>query len=142
MRLSLLLICLLGLAAPALHAQDAAEPHPIDAQLDACMNIPENQSTQGTVGCLEAARTAWDAELNRNYKLLMGALKTPGQEALRTAQRQWIAYRDKETLFSDLMHRNMDGTMFLIFAADRRMQLVRARALELASYYDTLSLGE
>jgi|APTNR8051073442_1049403.scaffolds.fasta_scaffold03654_1 uncharacterized protein YecT (DUF1311 family) len=126
-----------------LRAQDdAPEPHPIDAQLDACMGIPDNQSTHGMIGCIEAARTAWDAELNRNYKQLMGALKTPGQEALRAAQRQWIAYRDKEILFSDLLHANMDGTMFLIFAADRRMQLVKTRALELASYYETLTLGE
>ena len=116
--------------------------HPIDQQLEDCHSIDENQTTHGMIACEEAARAAWDVELNKNYKLLMAKLTAPEQEKLRASQRQWLLYRDKELDFSGQMFYNMDGTMWLVVAAGRRTEIVRSRALELKDYYDILISGE
>ena len=116
--------------------------HPIDQQLEDCHSIGKNQTTHGMIACEEAARAAWDVELNKNYKLLMAKLTAPEQEKLRASQRQWLLYRDKELDFSGQMFYNMDGTMWLVVAAGRRTEIVRSRALELKDYYDILISGE
>jgi uncharacterized protein YecT (DUF1311 family) len=48
------------------------------------------------IGCTVRAGKEWDKELNTNYNLLMSKLNVDEKEKLKTAQRNWIAYRDKE----------------------------------------------
>jgi uncharacterized protein YecT (DUF1311 family) len=104
------------------------EKHPIDIKVEECLSIDSNQSTFGMIDCI---RTAY-------YKLHMNTLDTDEQEKLRDSQRQWLVYRDKEFEFIETMYRNMEGTMWKIVEADNRNNIVRQRALELTSYYDTL----
>ncbi|MBV7409433.1 lysozyme inhibitor LprI family protein [Maritimibacter sp. DP1N21-5] len=69
-----------------------------------CMdNSPQGHTTIGTGACLWAEHEDWDRELNAVYGPLIEALarddETYGEpvsmaEALRDAQRSWIAYRD------------------------------------------------
>lgn len=126
-----------------LHAQeptDAETQYPIDMALEECLSIDSNQSTYGMMECLRTAQDAWDAEMNRSYKELMGSLDSAGQSGLKGAQRAWIKYRDAEIeLCGSLYYGNLDGTMYHVMAADRVMQIVRQRALELQSYLDLLT---
>jgi len=115
-----------------------SDKHPIDLKIEQCLSIDSNQSTFGMINCIRTAMEEWDAELNKYYKLLMETLTTDEQKKLRTAQRQWLEYRDKEFEFIETMHRNMEGTMWKIVEADSRNNIVRQRALELTSYYNTL----
>ena len=39
---------------------------------------------------------SWDKELNKSYNLLMKSLGQPNKEFLKSAQKEWILYRDKE----------------------------------------------
>ena len=114
------------------------DKHPIDLKIEECLSIDSNQSTFGMINCIRTAMKEWDAELNKYYNLLMETLTTDEQEKLRAAQRQWLVYRDKEFEFIEKFYRNMEGTMWKIVEADSRNNIVRQRALELTSYYDTL----
>ncbi|MCB0712274.1 MAG: DUF1311 domain-containing protein [Ignavibacteriae bacterium] len=134
-------LCALIVFAPALYSQDTEIDlvHPIDLALTDCLDIDSNQSTFGMMGCLQVAEEAWDYELNATYKELMGSLDSAGQESLRRAQRAWLAYRDAEFELNGSVHyENLDGTMYHIFAANREMEIVKQRALELRDYLDAL----
>jgi uncharacterized protein YecT (DUF1311 family) len=109
---------------------------PIDIQLKNCLDSSQNQTTFGMISCHERAEIAWDKELNKYYKLLMKVLSEDEKTKLKTAQRNWLAFRDSEAAFSYAMYTNMEGTMWKISEAARRMALIRQRALELRSYYD------
>jgi len=116
-----------------------AEKHPIDLKIEQCLSVDSNQSTFGTINCIRTAMEEWDAELNKYYNLLMKTLNADEQEKLRAAQRQWLVFRDKEFEFIEKMYRNMEGTMWKIVEADSHNNIVRQRALELTSYYNTLA---
>ncbi len=119
--------------------EEEGEEHPIDIDLAACLDIDSNMSTLGMISCIQAAEDAWDGELNLIYRELMGTLDSSGQEGLRKAQRAWVAWRDAEFELNGIVYyENLDGTMYHIFAADREMQIVRARTLELRDYLDAL----
>jgi len=71
---------------------------------EACMaREADGETTQGSVRCLSAETEIWDDKLNEEYKLTRafyaGMDTSDGGErvdALLTAQRAWIAFRDAE----------------------------------------------
>ncbi len=111
----------------------------IDDQLKTCLDSAKNQTTAGIINCTHKAKDAWDKELNKYYKQLMTKLNADEKEKLKTAQINWLAYRDSEYLFSGTAYRNLQGTMWLVVNADRQMQIVKSRALELKSYSSILN---
>lgn len=115
-------------------AQSGDANHPIDDRLATCMDV--DPSTAGMCECLHAAQLEWDAELNKFYQKLKGDLNAEGQVVLRDAQRKWLEYRDLEFKLADQHIGEMDGTMYRIILADRKMGIVKARALELKDYYE------
>lgn len=119
--------------------QEKKEGSPIDQQLEACLNLKQNQTTAGMIECTNRAQEQWDKELNKNYSLLIGKLSADEKEKLKVAQRNWIAYRDKEIEFARAMYMNMQGTMWRVVLADRQMELTKQRALELKAYVDNLT---
>ena len=121
-------------------AQPHERNHPIDVRTDTC--IDANPSTHGTLECLDDAHTEWDAELNRVYQVLLGELNDENQELLRAAQRAWIAFRDAELEALASVYGGLDGTMWLVVHADRRVSLIRRRAKELRDYLWSLNPDE
>ena len=113
-------------------AQAQSDDHEIDVRLAKCLEL--NDTTFGMMECQTVATEEWDAELNKTYQLLMETLGTVQQEELRTTQRQWISYRDAEYKFSDGLYYRQEGTMWKIVAVQRRKEVVKQRALELAWY--------
>jgi|CXWL01.1.fsa_nt_gi uncharacterized protein YecT (DUF1311 family) len=110
-----------------------ADDHPIEAELQRCMDTVSGMSTHGMRACLDTANTAWDKELNRVWSELMGALGTPAKAALRASQRKWIAFRDAEIAALDLAYGAMDGTMYQVMHADAVTQLTSDRVRQLDS---------
>ena len=129
----LLLFVFLPVAA---FAQDGAprEEHAIDKALGRC--IDKDPSTAGMVNCIAQASRDWDKELNRNYQRLTGALDPEPRRALRTAQQEWLKYRDREFALIDALYAKMEGTMYIPMHAEDRLRVVKRRAQELASYLE------
>lgn len=118
------------------------EKHPIDIRLETCYGIDTNQTTYGMINCEAIARDEWDKELNKYYKLLMATLQPVEKTKLKSAQIAWLSYRDKELNFSGTMYYGMQGTMYHVMAASRSCDIVKQRALELKSYYETLTFDK
>lgn len=135
--------CWCLLAGPALAQSTAAEPkdqpHPIDAAYEAC-NV-KDPSTAGMLACAGKVEEAWDKELNAAYRELAGVLKGKSLEALRQAQRAWLAQRDKEHALHEAIHGELQGTMWGPVMADQRVTLVKTRALQLRAYRSFLDDG-
>lgn len=114
-------------------------PHVIDLTTESCLET--NQSTAGMLECFTRAEKEWDDELNRVYKTLQGKLKPKAQDALKQAQRAWVAQRDKEFELINAVHEQMEGTMWIPVMANKRADVVKARVLELQSYLNLLTEG-
>ncbi|MCM2317145.1 MAG: DUF1311 domain-containing protein [Thermoanaerobaculia bacterium] len=134
MRAILLTLCAMALTT-SLHA---GEPSPIDRNLEAC--IDRDPSTAGMVECIDEAFAAWDEELNAAYQAVAKLLTREQRDALKTAQRQWLAWRDAEFAMLDAIYATREGTMYLPMAAGDRMEVVKARAVELRGYESLLKI--
>jgi uncharacterized protein YecT (DUF1311 family) len=113
--------------------------HPIDKALEACIN--KNGSTAGMVECTDKAYAAWDKELNKNYTELMRTLKPTQKEALKSAELEWIKYRDLDFKLIDSLYDTMQGTMYIPMRIDAHMEVIKKRALELKGFLDLVQEG-
>lgn len=104
----------------------------IDATLETCLN--RDPSTAGMIQCLAAAETSWDQELNGAYRSLRGSMPADVAEDLRTAQRAWLNFRDKDFAFSGEFYVRMEGTMWRPVAVSHRVDTVRDRVVDLLNY--------
>ena len=134
------LLVLLSLLLPTLVSAQEAQTHPIDKALEICTD--KNPSTAGMVNCTDAAYKKWDQELNKNYRTLMARLKPAGKQLLKSAQLSWITYRDNEFKLIDNIYDAIQGTMYIPMRIDEKMQIVKQRALALASHLDMLDEAE
>lgn len=119
--------------------------HPLDAEIEECMD--KDPSTHGMIECAREGAKKWDAELNRAYRELMGLLSKEGQDALRTAQRAWIPWRDREfglvgSVYGAIYNSLDGGTMWLVVNAIAEMEVVRGRTLELLAWTGELKAGK
>ncbi len=133
---------LTGQSRPAVEPQTGAgekrREHPIDLEISSLLE--KDPSTAGQIRAFERGIELWDAELNRVYKTLIAKLGEDGRKALREAQRAWLAFRDAEFRRTDLLYRGKDGSMFVPMGVAARMELVKARALELVQSIEILDM--
>ena len=120
-------------------AEEKEPPHPINAAYAAC--IDKSPSTAGMMACSGEAETAWDGELNAAYRELVGELKVKPLEALKQAQRAWVAQRDKEYALQETIREQLQGTMWGPVLSDQRVTLVKSRTLQLRAYKSFLDDG-
>ena len=124
-----------------LHGQ-TEKKHPIDVELQKCLDTKENYTTLGMTECIVKAADSWDIELNKNYKILLGLLTEEQKEKLKESQRQWIKFRDSEMEFSHSVYNQLGGTMWIPIAARTRLDLTKQRAQELSDYISTLTMNQ
>lgn len=130
-------------ASTAQESLDDSQIHPIDAKMSKCMEI--DYSTQGMASCMDTAMQDWDSELNIVYKKLMDKLvDKKAQDGLRATQRHWIAFRDAEfltieTVYQQVYNEAGGGTLNGLMAGGAKLELVRARALQLTAHYQSLT---
>jgi uncharacterized protein YecT (DUF1311 family) len=110
----------------------AQEEHPIDSSLGDCLD--KSNSTAGMIECLKEAHDKWDAEMNRYYNLLMGILKEEAKKQLRQSQKAWLRFRDLEFEFIPNYYLDI-GSYQGPTTWSHKVDVVRARALELQAYY-------
>lgn len=119
------------------YCQNDAIQYKVDTILADCLK--DNITTVGMSDCFANAQDLWDKELNKYYQLLLTKLDATGRKKLKETQKQWIIFRDQEIKFISEAYGNRDGTMWIIIVADKINQLIRQRAVDLISYYETLS---
>ena len=125
---ALLAAALFFIATQACQAAD----HPIDQYQSKC--IAADSTTAGMTNCTNGASARWDKELNSVYANLLSSISRREQQALRAAQRQWILYRNAEFKLIDEMYKTKDGTMYIPMRAADRLEIIKARALQLQAY--------
>jgi uncharacterized protein YecT (DUF1311 family) len=133
------LLPLLLLLPISAQAQDT-KVHPIDKFFESCTD--KNPSTAGMVDCTSRAYKMWDQELNKNYLSLMRKLKPDAKQTLKAAQLEWIKYRDTEFKLIDSIYAMLEGTMYIPMHAEQQMDIVKQRALVLATYLDLTGEAE
>jgi uncharacterized protein YecT (DUF1311 family) len=84
-------------------------------------------TTTDIVICVNGLYERWDGRLNTAYGAVIGYQGDEQKEALRDAQRKWIAYRDANCSF----YAGGEGSISRIEAATCLYVLTRDRALEL-----------
>jgi uncharacterized protein YecT (DUF1311 family) len=114
----------------------ARKENAVDSWLADCME--KDPSTQGTNACLVQALARWDNEMNRAYRELAGRLDAGRKNALREAQRAWVAFRDRELAWLGDFYGGLEGSMYGSMLAADRVEVTRKRALELDSLLDVL----
>jgi uncharacterized protein YecT (DUF1311 family) len=124
-RLLFLAVCAAVSATPA-RAADETPKHPIEAKVAALLD--KAVSTADMIGAFDKGHALWDAELNRVYQALRKTLPAPAAEKLKTAQQQWILYRDAQFAMLDEQYSQYEGTMYLPMRVAARMQVTEDRA--------------
>ena len=108
---------------------------PIDIAYQKCVG---NDTSCVTISdCAFAAYDKWNKEMEHAYKRLLGTLKkAKDKAAVKKAQAAWIAYRDATFQAYDNMF-NIPGSKWCRARHDDRIDLVRARLLQLNNYNET-----
>jgi uncharacterized protein YecT (DUF1311 family) len=132
-------LLLLLLVATSVCAQEPPR-HPIDKALEACSE--KDPSNGGVITCTETAYKEWDQELNKNYETLMRRSKPAGRQLLKSSQLSWITYRNNEFRLIDNVYDQLQGTMYITMRYEKKMQIVRQRALALWAHVDILNESE
>ena len=116
------------------HEPDARREQCVGAYATACMDLnSEGSTTIGMIECLAEERDAWDVRLNARYAELQPLLHNDrGREALRDAQRAWIAYRDAECLFSS--SRVAGGSIYNYIHTQCLNRITKSRVADFESY--------
>ena len=135
--LCVFLAMLLSVLAPAV--TEAQSPHPVDRWIENC--IAQDSSTVGMLACLDEGYARWDTELNDVYQNLRGLLNSSQKEILKKSQRAWIAYRDAEFETVNAIYGSLDGSMWRLASLSAKVEMVKARTLELSIYLDSLREG-
>jgi len=113
--------------------------HPIDKYIEDCME--KDMSTAGMVKCLNEAYDKYDNELNRLYKILMKELDEESAKELKSAQLEWIAFRDKEFKLIDAIYAKLEGTMYIPMRVSDRIEIVKKRVLDFEAYADLVGVN-
>lgn len=99
----------------------------------ACMNSREDGETSvGMMQCAMEEASAWDDRLNATYAALQAELDPAVFEALRDAQRAWIASRDADCALEISPYEG--GSIQRVIAAGCQLDLTAARALQLEEW--------
>lgn len=126
-------------------AGDGDAPDCIGAAAEHCMERSQGgYSTAGMGACAAAETAIWDEMLNQVYGDLRADMRAididagpdalSRADALRDAQRAWIAFRDADCVFSWTMFQ--EGTMRSLISAGCMLDMTAARALELHAHLE------
>lgn len=109
----------------------------IGAASRVCMEAPEGQTTIGMADCTMRENQWWDNYLNMLYSDLKASLTEEQFTALRTAQRNWITYRDTKCDFEYTYWQ--EGTIRTTIYTGCILDTTATRAIELAGYVDWMN---
>ena len=132
----ILSLILLAVSASTAYGQ---REHPIDKKFKKA--IEKDNSTRGMKIAGKRALREWQQEMKKYYNLLISELGENEKVALKRSQKDWEKYRNSEVDFSEILYGTMRGSFFDIREIEGRVDIVKARALDLKAYYE-LTLDE
>ncbi len=133
--LSLLLLLVTAFQSRAQAVKEGRKEDRIDVEYDACLT--KDTSSANICDCAFVAYDKWNKELDNAYRKLLKNLKREKDKtALKQAQLAWVAFRDAEFKAYDFMF-NVPGGKWCSLRQDGRIDIVRARTLQLRSYAES-----
>ena len=127
------LVTALSLAAALLPlATWAADP--VDDALEQCLKTPHGQTTAGMTECTHTAYQAYDRQMNTLYQAVMAKSDPVSREAIRNAQRAWLAYRNAQKTADNAPWRADSGSMASPDIEGLNVEAIRTRIAELEYY--------
>jgi uncharacterized protein YecT (DUF1311 family) len=84
--------------------------------------------------CLTAALESWERDVVDTYGALSKHVSDDELKSFAAGQKNWSEYRDREFDFINELFKNQRGTMYVPRRLSYRIEVVKARALELEKY--------
>lgn len=144
---TLALLAALTLLAAGTHTAHAAEhfcgqtsAHPID-KAQAAAAERSGGVTVDLRDAQSAAYAAWDKELNRVYAQALKAAGPARRDALRAAQRAWLAFDTAQGRWDAMLHADQ-GTSAALNIAGAALERRRARVCDLSRDLQSLKDSE
>lgn len=119
---------------------DGAKPNQLDTTFDQQLAAAGTDSDK-VLETYSRSTKAWDDELNGKYKEVMDAsdLGDERRGLLKQAERDWISWRDKELLLEQsVVSQEIRPNSREALLADYQRLIVRARAIDMESYFKLL----
>jgi uncharacterized protein YecT (DUF1311 family) len=118
-------------------AQSFDKKDPIDQSYEDCLR--KDTSIANISNCAYVAYAKWNKELEKYYNKIQRELKkAKDKSSFIQSQRAWQAYRDAEFNSYDNMF-NRPGDRWTYIRANNRVDIVKARVLQLREYYEILT---
>ena len=111
------------------------QKYPIDKIEENCLS--NKSSTQEMNECTFKAMDAWNKEIEKYLALLKHITSKDDFENIQLSQKNWEIYRDSEVIVYNLIQQK-EGTMYQNVSAGFKRELIKQRAIELKSLYETL----
>ena len=113
-----------------------AKQERIDDEYAKCLT--KDTSYSNICNCAFEAFGKWDKEMDRAYKKLLNEVKKEkDKSAIRLSQKAWLAYKDAEfACYNDIF--NQPGNKWSLLRQDGRIDIVRARTLQLRHYQESV----
>lgn len=141
MRLHKLLIFIFIASAQLSNAQTERLFNPIDKKLNQCLS--DSSGVMGQSNCMQAATEEWTQQMEKQYKLLVVMLPKNEKQNLINTQTKWKEYRNTEIILvekieNDYYQKNQGMLVYPQLAAERKMNIIKTRTLELTDYYNLI----
>ena len=117
------------------HVVQNEQQYPIDKFEENC--ISDKSSTQEINECTFKTIDLWNKEIEKNLALLKNITSKEDFKKIQLSQKNWESYRDSEIIVYNLIQKK-EGTMFQNVSAGFKRELIKQRAIELKSLYETL----
>lgn len=124
----------LSLAVALLLPLAAWAADPIDDALEQCLKTPRGETTAGMTECTHTAYQAYDRQMNTLYQAVMAKSDPVSREAIRNAQRAWLAYRNAQKVADNAPWRADAGSVASPDIEGLNVEAIRARIAELEYY--------
>ena len=126
------IICALMAFSTMVCAQETSV-HAIDKALALCEK-KQGAFTRGEAECLTVSLESWEKDVADTYDALQKLVSDDELKSLAAGQKGWSDYRDREFDFINELFRNKRGTIYVPRRISYRIEVVKARALELEKY--------
>ncbi|CNL05171.1 Uncharacterized protein conserved in bacteria [Yersinia pseudotuberculosis] len=126
MRKLFIIVLLLSLGSTA-HAKELRKD--IDEGLDKCKDSVV--STMEIADCYGSSIDAWEAELNKQYKLLLQDQPKEIQADLRNSQRAWVKYKESYINAMKNFYSQERGSIWDLVMSESKKNVIRDKAIDL-----------
>ena len=111
------------------------QKYSIDKMEEICLS--NKSSTQEINESTFKAMDAWNKEIEKYLVLLKNITSKDDFENIQISQKNWEKFRDSEIVVYNLIQQK-EGTMFQNVSTGFQRELIKQRAIELKSLYETL----